>query len=425
MTSLEKKAEELLLRNYEATGRRYICPSWPHYPWQWGWDSCFHAIVCAHLGMLDLAKNEVVRLLNTQVKEGTRYGFIPHQIYWRNVRAWHRRGYLDIERFFYKGWLPYTSPLVSEPVLAQAVRAIGDKEFFLKHADRIIAFYKYFQNLRDPDSDGLISIITPRESGRDSSPEFDFFRLGNFRAAKNFKFLDVAVDVISLFWIEIRYKLMGWDEKKILESKIFDVQDLVEQCIYIDGLYDLAWMMEEWDGSYARYPEIKNIIAKSENAVLEKCWNDADKTFYSLKNGSQQLQELTIASLFPILIKDLPVDYVTEIVAALEDPKKFNTPYPVPTVAVSNSQFDASSTLPIWRGPTWINTNWFLIRGLLRNNAAGSARHIADKTIEMIEKNGFREFYQPFTGMGMSVENFGWSTLAVTFPELVMGRDLS
>jgi len=116
---------------------------------------------------------------------------------------------------------------------------------------------------------------------------------------------------------------------------------------------------------------------------------------------------------------------VAEIVAALSDPKKFNTPYPVPTVAVSSGEFDASSTLPIWRGPTWINMNWFLIRGLLRNNAASSARRIVDRTITMIEKNGFREFYQPFTGMGMRVENFGWSTLAVTFPELIKGTDLS
>ena len=416
---LEEKAKKLLRENFEATGQRYICPSWPYHPWQWGWDSCFHAIACAHLGMSDLAKNEITKLFSVQIREGPRKGFIPHQIYWPNVTSWTKRGFQDIERFLYKGWMPRTSPLVTQPVLAQAVRSINDADFFHECADQLIDFYKYFQNLRDPDQDGLISIITPRESGRDSSPEFDFFRFGGYRAPRHLKFLDIANDIISVLWIEARYKTMGWDEKRILESHIFDVQDLVVQCIYIDGMYDLLWMMQEWDGSCDRYPDIESVIARAENAVLEKCWNSEDKTFYSLRNGGQQLQDLTIASLFPILIKDLPDDRVVEIVRALKDPKKFNTPYPVPTVAVSNSEFDGTSTLLIWRGPTWINTNWFLIRGLLRNGAADSAEHIAHKSVEMIERNGFREFYQPFTGRGMHVENFGWSTLAITFSKLI------
>lgn len=419
MGNLEEEARELLIRNFEATGKKYICPSWPHYPWQWGWDSCFHAIACAHLGMSDLAKNEITKLFSVQVKEGTRKGFIPHQIYWKNVITWTKRTYRDAERFLYKGWMPKVSPLVAQPVLAQAVRAIHDADFFHKYKDQLIDFYKYFQLQRDPDQDGLISIITPRESGRDSSPEFDFFRFGSFRAPKYLKFLDIANDTFSLLWMEIRYKLMGWDEKKILKSRIFDVQDLVEQCIYIDGLYDLLWMMDEWEGSREGYPDIQSVITKAESAVLEKCWNSEDKTFYSLRNGSQQLKDFTIASLFPILMKDLPRDRVAEIVSALKDPKKFDTPYPVPTVAVSSDEFDGASTLPIWRGPTWMNTNWFLIRGLLRNGEVETAKHIAAKSVEMVEENGFSEFYQPFTGKGMRVENFSWSTLAVTFSNLI------
>lgn len=272
--------------------------------------------------MHELAKNEITKLLSVQLREGSRKGFIPHQIYWEKVRRWNRRGFLDFERFFYEGWMPHTSPLVAQPVLAQAVRSINDADFFQECADQLVDFYKYFQNFRDPDQDGLISIITPRESGRDSSPEFDFFRFGGFRAPRYLKFLDIANDITSLFWMEIRYKLMGWDEKRILESRIFDVQDLVEQCIYIDGMYDLLWMMEVWDGSCGRYPDIKSVIAKAESAVLQKCWNSKDKTFYSLRNGDEQLQDLTIASLFPILIKDLGDDKVAEIVRALRDPKK-------------------------------------------------------------------------------------------------------
>jgi len=163
------------------------------------------------------------------------------------------------------------------------------------------------------------------------------------------------------------------------------------------------------------YSDIKKIIKGAERAVIEKCWNEEDKAFYSLRNGKEQLKHLTIASLFPILIRDLPRDMTKAIVEALQDKEKFYTPYPVPTVSVSHPKFDAQSTWPIWRGPTWINTNWFLIRGLLRNAHPDLARYIATRSIEMVTKNGFYEFYQPFSGKGLRVKNFGWSTLVVTF----------
>jgi len=202
-------------------------------------------------------------------------------------------------------------------------------------------------------------------------------------------------------------------------ANIFDVQDLVIQCIYIDGLYDLMWMMENWGGSLDRYPGIREVISRAENAVLEKCWNEEDQTFYSLRNGSEQLKDLTIASLFPILIKNLPEERVRAIVAALEDETRFNTSYPVPSVSVLHPEFNPSRTVPIWRGPTWINTNWFLIRGLVRNGHTDIARRIADRSIEMVDNYGFNEFYNPFTGEGLRIKNFGWSTLVVTFRSMI------
>ena len=413
MTALEEKAKQVLLRNYEATGRRYICPSWPHYPNQWFWDSCFHAIACSYLGLYDLAKNEIVRLLGFQDTRGC----IPSYIYadtfcllnWRDWFAW--------ERFMFKGWLPPAVSTVGIPVLAQAVRAIQDPQFFQKYEKQIVAFYAYFPAYRDPDRDGLISIITPREGGRDSSPEYDFFRMG--RLPKIFSFLDAPLDFAFLAFMEARYKMMGWDERKILASNIFNVQDLAVQCMYIDGLYDLAWMLENWGGGDKGYPDIETAMISAEHAVLAKCWNGQDRAFYSLRNGNTQLTDITIASLFPLLIKKLPQNQKAAILELLADESKFKTPYPVPSVSVSHPAFHPSRTVPLWRGPSWINPNWFLIRGLMRHGAADIARHIVETSIEMVEKNGFREFYQPFTGEGLRVHNFGWSTLVVTFKKLL------
>lgn len=413
MSDLKERAREVLLRNFEATGGRYICPSWPYYPYQWFWDSCFHAIACSHLDMKDMAKNEITRLLNAQDARG----FIPRRVYARKFQWYNWRDWKDWERIFSKGWLPSGISTTGTPVLAQAVRAIGDRQFFLSHADQIIKFYSYFANVRDPDGDGLISLITPREGGRDSSPEYDFYRL--VRVPPPFKFLDSAIDQVSLALLKLRWKLLGWDERKILERNIFNVQDLAFQCIWLDGLYDLEWMLLHWGGGYKQYPELQVTIQKAEGGILTKCWNAADQTFYSLRNGKTQLQVETIASLFPLLVRTLPRDQKEAIIAALCDESRFNVPYPVPSVSISHREFRPSRTFLIWRGSTSINTNWFLIRGLMRQGEKYIAERICERSIEMVQKWGFREFYHPYTGEGFRVRNFGWSTLIVTFENIV------
>ena len=41
---------------------KYVSPSPSHYPYQWMWDSCFHAITLSHFDV-GLAKNEIRNLL--------------------------------------------------------------------------------------------------------------------------------------------------------------------------------------------------------------------------------------------------------------------------------------------------------------------------------------------------------------------------
>ena len=49
-----------------------------YYPFQWFWDSCFHAIVYAALGEPKRAKEELRSLITAQREDG----FIPHVIFW-------------------------------------------------------------------------------------------------------------------------------------------------------------------------------------------------------------------------------------------------------------------------------------------------------------------------------------------------------
>jgi glycogen debranching enzyme len=142
--------------------------------------------------------------------------------------------------------------------------------------------------------------------------------------------------------------------------------------------------------------------------------------FWSLAKDNSFIKVMTVSNLFPLLLPHLPDGYAEYILKLLRDPNKFWTPYPVPSVAADEPTFDPDRTEQlIWRGPSWININWYLVIGLMRHRFLTEAQELAERTIAMVEREGFWEFYQPFTGKGMRIKDFGWSTLAATFDSLI------
>ena len=67
----------------------------------------------------------------------------------------------------------------------------------------------------------------------------------------------------------------------------------------------------------------------------------------------------------------------------------------------------------VWRGSTWVNTNWLLARGLRLHGHDDVADAITAATATMVGQSGFWEYYHPYTGEGQGAEGFGWTTLVV------------
>src|ERR1700726_2734222 len=79
------EARRVLARNRQTgvsgwDGRRYnfVCPSTATYPFQWFWDSAFHAIALLHLNQ-ELAQQELRCMLQAAQPDG----FIPHIVLWQ------------------------------------------------------------------------------------------------------------------------------------------------------------------------------------------------------------------------------------------------------------------------------------------------------------------------------------------------------
>jgi hypothetical protein len=94
----------------------------------------------------------------------------------------------------------------------------------------------------------------------------------------------------------------------------------------------------------------------------------------------------------------------------LWSPERFGpspaAPWAVTTVSKSSPDFDPRC---YWRGPVWINMNWFLVRGLERYGLGAEADALRRLTLGLVDRSGFAEYYHPATGEPLGSGDFSWS----------------
>jgi len=387
-------------------GRAYsFCvPSNVTYPFQWFWDSCFHAIVWSHID-IEQAKEELRTLLRAQRKSGR----IPHRIAWEKMRVYPYRFYLHSRSLR----RPTASRLVQPPLLAQAIEAVyhrsNDRAFLEQTLPGTERFYRWLAANRDPDGDTLVSIIHPYESGLDHKPSFDrVFGLHKPSA------IGCATAVRAL---DVWNWALGYDLPRIFRADRFNVEEALFNCVYAQGLSAMGRLWSEV-GDSAKAAEFEPWSRGVEGAIRSRMRGE-DGLYYDLYSRSEtHLPTKTVTSLFPLILDAIPKREAQQLVRKhLTRADEFWTPFPVPTVAVDEPSFEPSFKSPmrsgLWRGPTWVSTNWFLVHGLLKHGYTDEAKHITSRTRQLIEKHGFREFYHPYTGEAYGAPGFGWSTLII------------
>jgi mannosylglycerate hydrolase len=57
----------------------------------------------------------------------------------------------------------------------------------------------------------------------------------------------------------------------------------------------------------------------------------------------------------------------------------------------------------------WRFANWLIIDGLHRYGFTQEADALRRKTLELVEKSGFYEYYHPVTGEHAGVKDFSWT----------------
>jgi len=311
-----------------AIGHTWSTPDRVPHRHMWLWDSAFHSLAMNHVdpGVSREILHAVLDRAWTEADgQPERTGMISHMMT------------VDGSR----------SPITQPPLLAWAVlenvRASGDLAWAAEAVGALGAYLGWDLEHRDRNGNHLLEWTiegSPRcrsgESGLDNSPRFD--------AAAT---LD-AVDFSALVAHDAR-------------------------CLA--ALHRLLGSEAEAAGWDARAAEVEAAL----HALL---WSEADGFYYDRTMDGELTGVKAVTGFFPLLLASLPPERVERLVATLRS-EHFHTAFPVPSVAATDPEFSTD----MWRGATWANTNYLVIRGLRLHGRHDEAARLRDLTIAHVQKH--------------------------------------
>ncbi len=397
-------------------GKRYdfVCPSGTTYPFQWLWDSAFHAIALSRVDVA-LAEQELRCLLQGAQPDG----FIPHMLLWE--KSAHEAA---LREYSISLLHPYFTSITQPPVLARAIERVfaasGDVAFLRDVLPPTLRLFRWLKAYRDPDDDMLIAIIQPDESGLDASPKYDaIMGIPSDPPEETLPTLTRSMDRLFADYAPLR-----GDPARILSLDRFVWEDVMFNTIYADGLRRLGPLCRAAGYPEAETREFEDRATRVRLALETKCWDEKAGVFWDLAGWREEpARTLTFSSLFPLVLADLDPRKAARVIDEhLLNEREFWLPYPIPSTAASEPSFDTGwLTKTTWRGPTWVAINWYLYWGLREHGRADVASELARRTLEMVERGGMREFFDPRTGAGQGAPSFGMTTLVL---DLIAGEQL-
>ena len=247
---------------------------------------------------------------------------------------------------------------------------------------------------RDPDRDGLITILLPDESGLDDSPKYDalYGRHAHWKP--------------GYARLVQRCRRASWDANIITRTTDEHVEDVLVNTAHALSLRALHRMTGE------REWEIE--AERTETALLEKCWHERDGLFYDLAGREERmLTTSTWSSLAPLALPGIPREIRERLADEhLLNRRRYAARFGVPSVSMEEPSFRPGfNAYRTWRGSAWMNTTWLLAQGLRQLGADSEADTLIAHAEDAVERSGFREYYHPRTGSGHGEHRFGFATL--------------
>lgn len=348
-------------------------------------------------------------------------GFVGHMLYWNRFIPSRITDLFQKKPAVKNLFQPHMCALIQPPLAAQAVLRVynttKDLAFLKEMLPKLKMYYKWIDENRDFEKEGLISTISYFEAGMDWKPSYDPV-IGRSPAKADYKLF------IKVILVDLKNFLSRYNLQKIYRKNHFVVKDAAINTIYAQNLQAMATLCKiagdsdgQWFGTKAK------MTIKS---IYKFMYDDKDAAFYDLYGHEYtKIKVLTPTIFFPLVLKSIPDDIATRVIQKhLFNPEEFAVPYPIPSVAVNDPSFDPTESIYIWRGPTWSVYNWFLHQCLMERGFRQEATNMVETLKKLISISGFREYYNPFTGEGYGASDFTWSGLVVDMMNMEEGAGI-
>jgi neutral trehalase len=144
--------------------------------------------------------------------------------------------------------------------------------------------------------------------------------------------------------------------------------------------------------------------------VNKRLWDEQNHCYVDMGRDGRPSSVLSPASFMPLYISIAPKEKAERMAALAADEKKF---YPgMPTVSYDHPSYESHQ---FWRGPSWLNTNYFAVKGLKNYGFDEIADAMKEKTLTWCANTSeaLREYYDTKTGQGLGASHFGWTSVFV------------
>ena len=305
----------------------------------------------------ELARDQIRAMVAHQLSDG----MMPDAVYDEGVVA-------EIDH-------PIRAEVTKPPILAWAALKLHetdpDLDFLREIYVPLVRWNAWWFSMNDDDVDGLAQYNHPYSSGLDDSPLWDY-----------------GMPV----------------EPPDLNTYL---------CVQMGSLAMIAEALG-MDAEAAMWRRRAGAIVRR---MVEDFWDEEAGLFWAV-HDEEPIRVVTPFNLYPLWTGQLSVETCDRLIEHLTNPDEFWGEHIIPTVSRSDPHYDPET---MWRGPVWVNINYFFVEALHQMGKDRLARTLREKTLELVMSHGsVYEYYNAETGERPegAADIFGWT--AAVFIDLAI-----
>jgi hypothetical protein len=290
--------------------------------------------------------------------------------------------------------LPVT-PILSTLLWYMVTMGFHNKSELGPMFNRLMIFYDWYVKNRDPNGNGIISTYHPWEALYPTAPDYneamDAIYLDKTEIIQNIPYSNNYTQVENVRYMKIMDKMGGsdWDNKTIYDEGLFNVCDPMTQFIFIKAckdLYKIAVYLDKRE----TYGKLEKWIEKYTKGC-DILWNNRYKAYSVLDIKTMKLFDGISCGGMLYSYADIGSGIERGYMKLHTKRILCYTTYGFPSKDDPSEEYNCNHR---WSGSIWCFINLLLVLGI---HDLDLCNKIRKNTLQMIEKNGYFEYINPYT----------------------------